>query len=297
MQGRCSSTVCRYARVYCVLEIWPIVVHVPFSTPVWRRKAPGTCPSATSCVVSFDCFQKTPPTGQWRYTAALLTRQGMGMEVPHHTGGGGALLATVVGEGHSSLQWWGGTLLATVVGEGHSSLQWWGRGTPHYSGGGGALLTTVVGEGHSSLQWWGRGTPHYSGGGGARVHAHTLLHSSALAWSLLRSLLPLSHCSGIPTLTHFLHFGYLTRSAKEESHSVSWVFPVHGPASSSLCPAGNFQSTLKQTVACQRIPFDFSSSFVSAYFGPKRTLELDYFAFTQLLQVRASLGRAGGGAV
>ena len=249
MQSRCSSTVCRYARVYCVLEIWPIVVHVPFSTPVWRRKAGGTCQSATSCVVSFDCFQKTPPTGQWRYTAALLTRQGMGMEVPHHTGGGGALLAT------------------------------------------------VVGEGDSSLQLWGRGTPHYSGGGEARVHAHTLLHSSALAWSLLRSLLPLSHCSGIPTLTHFLHFGYLTRSAKEESHSVSWVFPVHGPASSSLCPAGNFQSTLKQTVACQRIPFDFSSSFVSAYFGPKRTLELDYFAFTQLLQVRASLGRAGGRAV
>ena len=175
IQGRCSSTVCRYVRVYCVLEMWPIVVHVLFSTPVWRREAGGTCQSATSCVVSFDCFQKTPPTGQWRYTAAWLTRQGMGMEVPHHTG----------------------------------------------TGGGGALLTTLVGEEHSSLHWWGRGTPHYTGGGGARVHAHTLLHSSTLGWSLLRSLLPLSHCSGIPTLTHFLHFGYLTRSAKEESRSVS----------------------------------------------------------------------------
>lgn len=72
------------------------------------------------------------------------------------------------------------------------------------------------------------------------------------------------------------------------------VLPT-GASPDALCSAGNFQSTLSQTVGCQRVPFDFSSSFVSTYFGPKRTLELDYFAFTQLLQVRGFHGGVGGG--
>ena len=70
--------------------------------------------------------------------------------------------------------------------------------------------------------------------------------------------------------------------------------PAQGTRHSPLRSAGDFRSTLSQTVGCQRVPFDFSSSFVSTYFGPKRTLELDYLAFTQLLQVRAFMG---GGAV
>ena len=133
----------------------------------------------------------------------------------------------------------------------------------------------------------GRHTAAYSVPHCQGTLAWSISQSRTTGWCLLRSLLPLSLSCADPMLTRCWPFVCLIRIAREGSPSVSYLGPAHRGILPALpSPVGNFQSTLSQTIACQRVPFDFSSSFVSTYFGPKQTLELDYFAFTQLLQVR-----------
>ena len=47
----------------------------------------------------------------------------------------------------------------------------------------------------------------------------------------------------------------------------------------------NFKEVLSATTIHKTVPFDFNSSFVKQYFGQDRTACLDYFEFSQLLQV------------
>ena len=51
--------------------------------------------------------------------------------------------------------------------------------------------------------------------------------------------------------------------------------------------AENFKRVLSSTTLHCSIPFDFNTSFVKQYFGVKHSHALDYFEFTQLLQVHA----------
>lgn len=46
----------------------------------------------------------------------------------------------------------------------------------------------------------------------------------------------------------------------------------------------NFKSVLSATSIHKSVPFDFSSSFVTTYFGNKRQCQLDYYEFSQILQ-------------
>ena len=48
----------------------------------------------------------------------------------------------------------------------------------------------------------------------------------------------------------------------------------------------NFKKVLSMTTTHKASPFDFHSSFVKQYFGQKKSASLDYFEFSQLLQVR-----------
>ena len=47
----------------------------------------------------------------------------------------------------------------------------------------------------------------------------------------------------------------------------------------------NFKCLISATTLHQNIPFDFNTSFVKQYFGLEHTHSLDYFEFSQLLQV------------
>ena len=48
---------------------------------------------------------------------------------------------------------------------------------------------------------------------------------------------------------------------------------------------GNFKKVLSATTLCQAVPFDFECTFVKQYFGQDKSHGLDYYEFSQLLQV------------
>ena len=48
---------------------------------------------------------------------------------------------------------------------------------------------------------------------------------------------------------------------------------------------GNFKKVLSATTLCQAVPFDFECTFVKQYFGHDKSHGLDYYEFSQLLQV------------
>ena len=48
---------------------------------------------------------------------------------------------------------------------------------------------------------------------------------------------------------------------------------------------GNFKKVLSATTLCQAVPFDFECTFVKQYFGYDKSHGLDYYEFSQLLQV------------
>ena len=55
-----------------------------------------------------------------------------------------------------------------------------------------------------------------------------------------------------------------------------------------LVTLDNFRRVLAATTVCKEIPFDFDCTFVKQYFGYDKKHGLDYFEFSQLLQVRVN---------
>ena len=71
--------------------------------------------------------------------------------------------------------------------------------------------------------------------------------------------------------------------------SLSPSLPPSLPLSLSLSPLpfvpDNFKRVISATTLHRSIPFDFKTSFIKQYFGRDHTHSLDYFEFSQLLQV------------
>ena len=57
----------------------------------------------------------------------------------------------------------------------------------------------------------------------------------------------------------------------------------------------NFKQVWSETSIHKSVPFDFESGFTQQYFGQKKEHTLDYFEFSQLLQVCVCGGGCGGG--
>lgn len=53
--------------------------------------------------------------------------------------------------------------------------------------------------------------------------------------------------------------------------------------------AENFKKVLSATIICQAVKFDFDCTFVKQYFGYDKSHQLDYFEFSQLLQVSMTI--------
>ena len=112
----------------------------------------------------------------------------------------------------------------------------------------------------------------------------SLSPSLSLSLSLSPSLsphfsLPLSH-----SLTPFSLFFFFFSSSSPSLPPFLFLSPLVLSFDSD-----NFKHIISSTTLHRNIPFDFNTAFVKQYFGQNHSHSLDYFEFSQLLQVKHSI--------